>query len=188
MDMSSHIDQQLVNLLAVATQPPAIVRPYLDIDNDFERVRKNAQQHISNSIKEFKAWEKLISKIKLQINDLFIENIKSVDRQQIHLLEHYATVFEKKSENLAIDLNKFQKQNKYIIREASQLLSDEKARLIHADLENASSIMYEEIDANIEFASFFRALAAKVDPDQEITFTANSAEDIDDYFKSLETH
>ena len=185
MDISNTIDEQLIAAMAIATQPPAIIRPYFDPDRSLKTLNEEMATDYAASSKEFDAWVKQGIEIRSKFGQIFQEHSKYIAQSHIELLRQFARVLEKKAENNVIDLKRKEKKMKQLSSQFSDVVGKVDAKPVETNLYAAFTQWRQEIDAYLDMALFFRALAGKENPDRRIEFVAQTSQDIDTYFASL---
>lgn len=185
MNISVDIDEQLIAAMAIATQPPAIIRPFFNNPKEFDTLVEKLAADYTSSREEFTTWLSLGKKMRNQVKHVLDHNRTRITIQHIDFLRHFAQVLEKKAELGAIELRRRQKTSKRLIAKLSSVVGNSKGKLAGKIIAAAYRQWNEEIDEYLDLALIFRALAEKFNPDRTIKFVAETPEDINTYFASI---
>lgn len=183
MDIDASIDKAIIDTMAgVLASPPAISRPFFDVDGTMESLAKSQDLHLKDAEKALRKWLRQAEATREELRTLFQEN--PIRASHLDLLTHAAEAMEAKAEGMAKAHRSGQKAARRQMKEV-RAISPSAAPALEANWERTWAIFLAEVDDLLAMALFMRALRAEHDPETRNGPVFNNAEDVSRYLNQI---
>ena len=174
-DMES-LNDQIYAAIVQTISPPAIVRPYFDMDADFREMLKKISEANQQDYKGFKEWLQAGQKSRQQLAKAFKDERKLITHDTISAARHFAGFIEKKAAESAGERNRYAKTFRKLANELEAAVGKERAGQVRSVFQLALDRWVEEVEEMLEMALFMRALAGTYDTEKRVVAEARSPE------------
>lgn len=178
MDNATSINDHMHATMMLAMSPPAIVRPYIDMDGGFSSLLNKITGQWLQGNAEFQKWLRDGKTSRKHLAAVFHEHRPEISRDTISALRHFASVIEKKADESARDRNHKAKKMRKMAADVETYVGKASGEQLRDVLEKSLDQWVSEIEEMLEMAMFMRALAGQYDPDQTIVARARSPEEV----------